>query len=60
MVYQRAIRDGLVYYLTVPIKKAGAYQLRISLRDSATKRIGSASQFIDVPDLKKIVWLSPD
>jgi VWFA-related protein len=52
-VYQRAIRDGLVYYLTVPIKKAGAYQLRISLRDSATKRIGSASQFIEVPDLKK-------
>lgn len=52
-VYQRAIRDGLVYYVTVPIKKAGAYQLRMSLRDSATKRIGSASQFIEVPDLKK-------
>lgn len=52
-IYQRAIHGGLVYYLTVPIKKAGAYQLRISLRDSATKRIGSASQFIDVPDLKK-------
>jgi VWFA-related protein len=52
-VYKRAMRDGLVYYITVPIKKAGAYQLRISLRDSATKRIGSASQFIDVPDLKK-------
>ncbi|HSQ24675.1 MAG TPA: VWA domain-containing protein, partial [Pyrinomonadaceae bacterium] len=52
-VYRRAIRDGLVYYLIVPIKKAGAYQLRISLRDTATKKIGSASQFIDVPDLKK-------
>lgn len=52
-VYRHAIRDGLVYYLIVPIKKAGAYQLRISLRDSATKRIGSASQFIEVPDLKK-------
>jgi hypothetical protein len=52
-IYQRAMRDGLVYYLTVPIKKAGAYQLRISLRDSETKRIGSASQFIDVPDIKK-------
>lgn len=52
-IYKRAIRDGLVYYLTVPIKKAGAYQLRISVRDSATRRIGSASQFIDVPDLKK-------
>jgi len=47
------LRDGLVYYVTVPVKKAGAYQLRISLRDTATKRIGSASQFIDVPDIKK-------
>jgi VWFA-related protein len=52
-IYKRAMRDGLVYYLTVPIKKAGAYQLRISLRDSETKRIGSASQFIEVPDIKK-------
>jgi hypothetical protein len=51
--YKRAIRDGLVYNVIVPIKKAGAYQLRISLRDSATDRIGSASQFIEVPDLKK-------
>jgi VWFA-related protein len=52
-LYQRAQRDGLVYYLTVPVKKAGAYQLRISLRDSSTERIGSAGQFIEVPDLKK-------
>src|SRR5262249_26970844 len=37
--YKRAVRDGLVYYVTVPIKKAGAYQLRVSLRDSATDRI---------------------
>src|SRR5436190_3533454 len=52
-LYQRAQRDGMVYYITVPVKKAGAYQLRMSLRDSATDRIGSASQFIEVPDLKK-------
>jgi VWFA-related protein len=52
-LYKRAQRDGLVYYVTVPIKKAGAYQLRISLRDSSTERIGSASQFVEVPDLKK-------
>lgn len=51
--YKRAVRDGIVYYVTVPVKKAGAYQLRISLRDSATDRLGSASQFIEVPDLKK-------
>jgi VWFA-related protein len=52
-LYKRALRDGLVYYVTVPIKKPGAYQLRMSFRDSASERIGSASQFIEVPDLKK-------
>jgi hypothetical protein len=52
-LYKRAVRDGLVYYVTVPIKKPGAYQLRLSLRDSSTERIGSSSQFVEVPDLKK-------
>jgi VWFA-related protein len=52
-LFKRAQRDGLVYYVTVPIRKAGAYQLRVSLRDSSTERIGSASQFVEVPDLKK-------
>jgi hypothetical protein len=52
-LFKQAQRDGLVYYVTVPIKKPGAYQLRISLRDTITERIGSASQFVEVPDLKK-------
>jgi VWFA-related protein len=52
-VYKRTLRDGLVYYVTVPVKKPGAYQLRMSFRDTASERVGSASQFIDVPDLKK-------
>jgi VWFA-related protein len=51
--FRRVLRDGLVYYVTVPIKKPGAYQLRISLRDSRSGAIGSASQFVEVPDLKK-------
>src|SRR5207302_4930367 len=51
--YKRTLRDGLVYYVTVPVKKPGAYQLRMSFRDTASERIGSASQFIDVPDIKK-------
>src|SRR6185503_16838053 len=50
-VYQRAMQQGFVFNITVPIKKAGAYQFRISLRDTATDRIGSAGQFIEVPDL---------
>ena len=51
--FARLRRDGFVFFLTVPIKKAGAYQLRAALRDHATSRIGSASQFIEVPDIKK-------
>jgi len=52
-LYKRAQRAGLVYSVTAPIKKPGAYQLRISLRDSSTERIGAANQFVEVPDLKK-------
>jgi hypothetical protein len=51
--YTRLLRDGFVFFLTVPVKKAGAYQLRAALRDHASTRIGSASQFIEVPDIKK-------
>jgi len=51
--YARLRRDGFVFFLTVPVKKAGAYQLRAALRDHDSTRIGSASQFIDVPDIKK-------
>ncbi len=51
--YKRVMRDGFVYGVIVPVKKPGAYQLRIALRDGESERIGSASQFVDVPDLKK-------
>jgi VWFA-related protein len=51
--YKRVLRDGFVYVVTVPLKKPGAYQLRVALHDSASDRIGSASQFVDAPDLKK-------
>jgi VWFA-related protein len=52
-VYQRALTSGLVYSLNVPIKNAGAYQLRVAVRDDKSQRVGSASQFIQVPDVRK-------
>jgi len=52
-VYQRLMKEGFTYHLTVPIKKPGAYQLRTAIRDDASGRVGAASQFIDVPDIKK-------
>jgi VWFA-related protein len=51
--YQRVLKAGFVYMVTVPIKKPGAYQLRVVLRDQGSERVGSSSQFVDVPDMKK-------
>ena len=50
---ENILKAGFTYNLTVPVKKSGAYQLRTALRDLETGRVGSASQFIEVPDIKK-------
>jgi VWFA-related protein len=51
--YTHILKEGFVYFVTFPIKKPGAYQLRAALRDHGSERVGSASQFIEVPDVKK-------
>ena len=51
--YAEFVKRGFVYDLTFPVKKPGAYQLRIAVKDLATNKIGSASQYVDVPNLKK-------
>jgi hypothetical protein len=48
-----ARRNGVLYTLDVPVPKRGAYQVRVAVRDEATGKIGSATQFIEVPNLKK-------
>jgi VWFA-related protein len=50
-LFEQARRGGLVYSLDVPIKKPGAYQIRTVVRDVASGGLGSASQFVEVPDL---------
>jgi VWFA-related protein len=52
-VYERAVQNGFTYTVNLPVKKAGAYQLRAALRDSTSERVGSASQFIEVPNIGK-------
>ncbi|HQZ95325.1 MAG TPA: VWA domain-containing protein [Pyrinomonadaceae bacterium] len=51
--YKKFIERGLVTTFSLPIKKPGAYSVRLAVRDVATERVGSANQFIEVPDLKK-------
>jgi VWFA-related protein len=52
-VYQKLLNEGFVYHFTFPVKKPGAYQYRVAIRDSATGKVGSANQFIEIPDLRK-------
>ena len=49
--YEELLKSGLIYTMKVPVKKPGAYQLRIAVRDAGSERVGSASQYIEVPDI---------
>lgn len=46
-------QNGLVYSVDVPVKKEGTYNFRLAVRDAGSKMLGSASQIIQVPALKK-------
>jgi VWFA-related protein len=47
--YELARKRGILYTATIPLKKAGAYQLRVAVRDESTTALGSGSQFVEVP-----------
>jgi VWFA-related protein len=50
--YEQALRDGLAYTIAVPLLKAGPYQVRVAVRDEETGRLGSDSQFVEVPEAR--------
>lgn len=52
VVYQDAVRNGIIYTLDTPLKQTGAFQFRIALRDQNSSRIGSAGQFVQIPNLQ--------
>jgi VWFA-related protein len=49
--YDRAVKNGFLYRLMCPVKKPGAYQVRVAVRDSNSDRMGSASQFVGIPNV---------
>ena len=48
-----AIKNGLVLTLQHVTAKPGPYQMRVAVRDARTGRMGSANQFVEVPNLKR-------
>lgn len=47
------LQNGFVYTTDVPIDKTGAYSFRMVVRDNASNRLASASDFVEIPDVKK-------
>lgn len=52
-MYEKLKKVRFVYNFTFPVKKPGAYQYRVALRDQLAGSVGSASQYIEVPAFKK-------
>ena len=50
---EQAMREGLLFGLDVTVSQPGSYQIRVAVRDAGSGRIGSASQFMELPNLKK-------
>jgi hypothetical protein len=48
--HQRVLKEGLRYRKVVTLQP-GLYQVRLVVREEGTSRIGSASEWIEVPDL---------
>ena len=49
---ENAMKNGVIQIFDVPVKQPGPHQLRAAMMDMATKKTGSSSQFVFVPDLK--------
>ncbi|HET6176463.1 MAG TPA: VWA domain-containing protein [Candidatus Sulfotelmatobacter sp.] len=51
--YELALKNGLILTLQHPVQKPGPYQMRVAVRDATSQKMGSANQFVEVPDLKR-------
>jgi VWFA-related protein len=49
--YEQALSEGISLRFDMPVKRSGSFQVRVAARDIASSRIGSAGQFVSVPDL---------
>jgi VWFA-related protein len=44
---------GIRFSLALPVKKPGPYYVRVAVRDEVSGKIGSAYQFVEIPNLSK-------
>jgi VWFA-related protein len=51
--YEAVLNKGLVFVMNQKARGPGMYQMRVALHDQNSERLGSASEFVEVPDLTK-------
>jgi VWFA-related protein len=50
--YATAKKNGLGLSVDIRVKRNGAFQVRVAIRDRKSQKIGSAGEFVTVPDLR--------
>ena len=50
--YERSLRAGLAYTISLSMKEAGSYQVRVAVRDDESGRLGCDSQAVVVPETR--------
>ena len=51
--FENMQKNGIAFLMHVPVKKPGSYLMRVVLYDNKSEQLGSATQFVDVPDIHK-------
>lgn len=51
--YPQVLERGLLWSVDSAVKAPGPYQVRIAVRDAISGEVGSASQFIEIPDVNR-------
>ena len=51
--YETLRREGLRYTVHLPVKDAGGYQLRAAVEAAGAREVGTAAQFVEVPQVGK-------
>lgn len=52
-VFTRLLARGIEQQIILLAKSPGPYQVRVAVLDAANKKTGSASQFVEIPDMAK-------
>jgi len=49
--YEEALRDGFAVWFDLPVKRPGAYQYRVAVRDVTSSKLGAVGTFVSIPNL---------